>query len=124
MSPVAAGTCKYDIHPKYVLRLDRVRRRLNRQVGVRVDHHVYIWIQRPGRLKKGRPEKERLYHVLYCYIPTIRAFKDKVILERKSVQKESIAKQLKDGYSVISQKILFDWRKDNYEAFYRLVGLL
>jgi hypothetical protein len=124
MSPVRPGTSKYDITPKYVLRLKKRRTRLNKQIGGHAEHYVYIWIQRPGRLKKGRQEKDRIFHVVYAYIPCLTAYEDKPIIERKEVQKESIALQLKDGYDIISRNVPFDWKPRSYERFYRLVGLL
>jgi hypothetical protein len=124
MPPVAAGTTKYPIIPRYVLKLDRPRKKLNKRAGGVIDHDVYIWIQTRGRLPKGRPEKERYFTTVTCYIPKISAFRRKPVIERRSIQKESIARALKPGYTIISRNIPFWYKDKDYETFYRLLRLL
>ena len=118
---MSAGSSKYHIEPGFVLKLDRSRT-VKKTGGLEYD--VYLWIQKKGCLLKGRQEKDRYYWILTCLVPRILALHDDVVLQRRRVQKDSISLQLKSGYSVIADDVIFWYRDKDYEEFYKRLGLL
>jgi len=115
---------KYPISPGMVFALDQSWLRFNKHIGAKTRHKAFLWIQKAGILKKGRPPKERLYKVLYYLIPEMVGMDDKYILYESHVQHETIGFRLKNGYKIISRDCAFNYTTAAYKKFYLAVGAI
>ncbi len=114
------------ITPGSIIKLrDRVNR-LNYTVGARVDHTIYIWILRRAILKKNRPPKDRKYQIVFVWIPEIVGRKKATIIEKKSVQFDSLQTYIRKhgGYELISDNCNFTYKDRSIAKFYRILDLI
>ncbi len=123
--PNSPGASKYPIKEGSVFRLEKTQPRFNKKIGLEVEHTVYIWIQRFNTGKyKGQP-KNRPVKVLFLYIPTLFAFKDKYIIWEREVQFKYVAKRFIDyGYELVIENCKYNYSKWAYKNFYKKLGLI
>lgn len=123
--PNTAGHTKYPIKEGTVFRLKAVRKIFNREVKAKVNHVIYIWIQRLNTGKYDGQPKSRPIKVLFLQVPVIAAFKDKYIIRETSVQLRYIANELKRyDYDVVARNCKFNYSNYCYFNFYKYIGLI
>jgi hypothetical protein len=115
---------KYPIEPGTIFRLDQPIKKLNRRVGLAMDHTLYVWILGVAGKPANRQPKDRKVHTLFCYQPTPESFKEKLILRHSSVQFETIARLLKGGFETVKTGVRFNYTDYSYKRFYKEIGVI
>lgn len=119
-----AGDSIYPIKEGTVFKLKKKQKVNNKKLNIRAEHDCYIWIQRVSTRKTKRQPKNRMVKILMLKTPAIVGLQDKYIIWENLIEFRNITAYLRDGYEVLATNIRFEYKKRDYEAFYKLVGLL
>ena len=115
----------YPIEEGNVLKLIKPYKKKNRKIGVVVEHDAYLWIM---KILKGRTKlqpKDRPILITRLLVPRIKDLKDKFIIDKNQVQKETVVKYLHNyGYDVHADRVFYNYRKQDYYSFYIATGLI
>lgn len=99
----------------------------NSKLRKKVLHRLYIWVLTESlKRKKGTPPKRRKVKVFYYYQPVDEADKEKYMMSKapKSVQFETVAKYLRQGFRLMGEGIRYNYRLEDIIPFYRAIGLI
>ena len=120
-----AGDSVYPIRPGAVIRLLEPRTVLNPKIKARAEHTVFIWIMKVSEPRKGRQPKDRPVKVCYFYQPVPESLKPKHMLHNpRWVQFETIAKYMKQGYELITDRCPYYYTDQSIGNFYKAIGAI
>lgn len=117
------GDSIYPIRPGVIVRLDIPRCRYNKRLKTKLDHDVYLWFQRMGS-QKGVQPKKRKWTVGVFYVPRIAGGKNKTLVIRKLMLKETLIIYLSKGYTLICEGVNFNYTDATWALAYQKIGLV
>lgn len=122
----------YPIEPGHIFRLRNSFTIYNKQVGAELEHTVFIWVRRCGRILKRRQPKDRHIATARVYVPAPSQFHkpENVIVRDRIIQQDSLILQLRrHGWSLLRDEegepvvVKCHYTQAADAAFYQAIGV-
>ncbi len=119
------GDSVYPIESGVVVKLEANKHKFNRSARLHLSHGVYVWICRVGMQPARCSPKYRKVHIIIVEIPTLQAFRDHIIVARRSVQFKYLTTLMKNnGYEVVSRSCRQNYTEWSLCNFYKTIGVM
>lgn len=116
------GASLYPLRPGFVLHLTKPRLLVNKEIGAKAEHHVFIWILHDSPVVMGDRAQDKAIHVFWCFVPMLAGLEDHMITRQRKIRIRSLIKSCSRGYDIVADGIRWHRTDQSAKTFYRAIG--